>query len=168
MKERQTLVKFIGLLKYDTIEVLLNKANAELDKLGTNYRLKKKIYRVMVECLENILKHALKIESSKSNYLSKFTFETDGDEYYLTTGNPVFNKDVESLKIKIDKVNELDLIGLKEMHDEVISKGTISNKGGAGLGIIDIAIKSQNELKYSFEPLNKEISYFWLEVKITP
>ncbi len=168
MKERTTLVKFIGILKYDTIEVLLNKANAELDKLGTNYRLKKKIYRVMVECLENILKHSLKIESSHSEYLSKFTFETDGENYFLTTGNPVFNKDVETVKIKLDKVNELDLIGLKEMHDEVISRGTISNKGGAGLGIIDIAIKSQNELKYSFEPLKKDISYFWLEVKITP
>lgn len=168
MKERRTLVKFIGLLKYDTIEVLLNKANAELDKLGTNYRLKKKIYRIMVECLENILKHALKIESSKSDYLSKFSFETDGDDFYISTGNPVFMKDISSLQIKLEKVNESDLIGLKEMHDEVISRGTISNKGGAGLGIIDIAIKSQNQLTYSFEPLNKEISYFWLEVKITP
>ena len=51
MRERKVLLSYIGDIKYETIEVLLNKANIEMEKIHIDSRIKKKIYRVMVECL---------------------------------------------------------------------------------------------------------------------
>jgi hypothetical protein len=38
----------------------------------------------------------------------------------------------------------------------------ISEKGGAGLGLIDIAKKTGSKLSYQFKELNDEVSFFIL------
>ena len=49
---------------------------------------------------------------------------------------------------------------------DVLTNGIISNKGGAGLGFITMAMKSKNKLNYKIEEINDRISCFTLEVKI--
>ena len=48
----------------------------------------------------------------------------------------------------------------------VLTNGIISNKGGAGLGFITMAMKSKNKLKYLFEEINDKLSCFTVEVKV--
>ena len=43
----------------------------------------------------------------------------------------------------------------------------MSEKGGGGLGFIDIAKKSGEKLKYSIKELDTTYSFFTLTVKIT-
>jgi len=42
----------------------------------------------------------------------------------------------------------------------------MSEKGTAGLGMIDIARKSGKELEYNFSSLNDNLTFFSLSVKI--
>jgi hypothetical protein len=42
----------------------------------------------------------------------------------------------------------------------------ISEKGGAGLGFIDIARKTGNPLEYHFEPIDEKNSFFLLKTSI--
>ena len=56
---------------------------------------------------------------------------------------------------------------LKQLYKEIIKGTEISDKGGAGLGFVDMARKSGNGLEYSFEKLDSEYSFFSLKSTIS-
>ena len=56
--------------------------------------------------------------------------------------------------------------GLKQMYKKQINEGKISSRGGAGLGLIDIARKSGQKLKYQFLDLNNNYYFFILEIEV--
>jgi hypothetical protein len=70
------------------------------------------------------------------------------------------------LQSRIEDINSLSPEGLKERYKQVLNNGNISNKGGAGLGIIDIARKSGSKLEYKFNHHNDSLSFFSLTVRI--
>jgi hypothetical protein len=63
-------------------------------------------------------------------------------------------------------VNVLDKDGLKMLYKEVLSNEERSDKGGGGLGIIDIARKSRQKLVYDFMDVDDQYSFFSLYIKI--
>ncbi len=170
MIEDKIILSYNGHFKFETIQFLIYKAKKEMDALGTEIAIKKKVVNIMVECLENIHKHSDLLESDDSldlKYASKFSFEIKDNEYHINSGNVVLNNSIEKLKHKIDQVNQLDRSGLKKLYEQVITKTDISKKGGAGLGIIDIALKSSNKIEYDFEKLNNKYSYYNIHIKVT-
>ena len=56
---------------------------------------------------------------------------------------------------------------LKQLHKEKMRETAISDKGGAGLGFIDIARKTGNPLEYHFEPIDENNSFFLLKTIIS-
>ena len=60
----------------------------------------------------------------------------------------------------------MDKDEFKNYYQDVLSNGTLSEKGTAGLGMIDIARKSGNKLEYQFLPINDTNSFFCLNIKI--
>ena len=55
---------------------------------------------------------------------------------------------------------------LKAKYLEKLSRTKLSDKGGAGLGLMDIARKSGNKLQYDFENISSQISFFSLIVNV--
>ncbi len=47
-----------------------------------------------------------------------------------------------------------------------MSEENLSNKGGAGLGIIDMALKSGEKFDFSFEDIDGKSSFFTLKIKV--
>ena len=76
------------------------------------------------------------------------------------------NDQVPQLQDKLEKINSLDKDGLKAFYKDLIQASEISDKGGAGLGFVDIARKSGQKLEYDFHEINKEFSFFALKIKI--
>ncbi|MCF6242042.1 MAG: SiaB family protein kinase [Bacteroidales bacterium] len=145
---------------------ILSLAETNLVKKDDPRMLRRKVYNVMVEGLQNITKHqaAIKVDDDK-NY-GVFVLKKENDKYYITTGNLIENEHIENLSAQIDQVNSLDKAGLSAYHKEVLLHGKISEKGGAGLGLIDMARKSGNKLLYAFEKLDEKYSYFYLHTEI--
>ena len=52
------------------------------------------------------------------------------------------------------------------MYKKQIKEGKISEKGGAGLGLIDIARKTEEPLEYQFLQLDQDTFFFILKVEI--
>ena len=73
---------------------------------------------------------------------------------------------VQSLQSKIDKVNSLSKEELAVYYREVLSSNELSEKGGAGLGIIDLARKSGNKIAYEFNAVDGNFTFFTLIVTI--
>jgi len=86
--------------------------------------------------------------------------------YNIVTGNYILTERVESLRSKIDHVNSLDRDGLKTLYKEVLNNDERSQKGGGGLGIIDIARKSGQNLVYDFMEVDNKYSFFSLYINI--
>ena len=125
--------------------------------------VQKKVFHVMVECLQNISKHAdqRSIVSSKDGR-GLFLVSKGDDEYNVTTGNVIQNDKVEPLRQVLENINSLDKDGLKQMYKRQIREGRLSEKDGAGLGFIDIARKTGEKLIFSFLPIDEESSFFIL------
>ena len=70
------------------------------------------------------------------------------------------------MKSRIDQVNSLDLVGLKTLYKEVLNNDERSDRGGGGLGIIDIARNSKQKLVYDFIEVDDSYSFFSLYIKI--
>ena len=51
---------------------------------------------------------------------------------------------------------------IREVYRQMLSNSEFSDKGGAGLGLIEMAKKTGNKLDYDFISLDKNYSYFIL------
>lgn len=165
MEKKEVLISHYGPLSYEEIGYLLNKMTAILDRYAFGITVKKKVYAAMVESLENIYKHQDVIDGNQ-NFLPKFSLQLDDKFICLTASNSIINSKTISLKERLDKVNMLDKNGLKDYYKEIILSGNVSQKGGAGLGIVNIAKVTENKLEYSFEDVDPLHSYFTLKIKV--
>lgn len=112
----------------------------------------------------------------------------DGKAIFITAGNPILNYKINSLKNRIEYINKHNEKGLPKLYKHIIDGGDIndrglvifgitiikpkknnkdivSSKGGAGLGLIDIAMKSNSNLYCSFVPIDNEFSFYELQIK---
>ena len=82
-------------------------------------------------------------------------------------GNPIAKANVAKLTGNLNELNGKDKEGLKEMYKEIIKNTQISEKGGAGLGFVDMARKSGEKLEFTFANMDPEYDFFCLKVKIS-
>jgi hypothetical protein len=152
-----------GLLNFSSIDTLLAQFKYVSQEHDIRFKVYKKIITVMIESLENVWKYKDVYETfvaDKEQYLPSFSLNMNAEAIRLITSNPIRNEDIEVLKRKIDIVNNKDREELKELYVETITNGKFSNKGGAGLGFIEMAKTSGNNLEYSFEPINDKYSLY--------
>lgn len=176
---RNLILVYEGEFTQEITKSVLAMAERNMDALGEDSSIKRKVFNVMVETLQNIVKYASEVDeeeesedkkTSELNHNAIFMIGKQEDKYIITSGNPVSVEKVENLKERLEKINSLDKKGLKQYYMQVI-KGTqttgLGPKGGAGLGFIDMARKSGQKLQFDFEPINDNISFFTLKTTIS-
>ncbi|MCL4857405.1 MAG: SiaB family protein kinase, partial [Flavobacteriales bacterium] len=132
-------------------------------------KIKKKVYNILVECLQNLYHHideddALTAANEKTALF--MIRKNDDGEYSIMTGNYIANENIHILKARLDKINSMDKEELKDYYKEVLNNGEMSAKGAGGLGMIDIARKSGKKLDYDFAKIDDKFSFFSLIVNI--
>jgi len=120
----------------------------------------------MVECLQNITKHQDKIKNIIGDEAGILVLQKQNERYYITTGNVIENENISNLDSLLEKVNSLEPKELKEYYQKMLVNGEISEKGGAGLGLIAMARKTGNKLLYDFHEVNDKFSYFYLRTEM--
>jgi hypothetical protein len=167
MLNHNLILVYEGEFTQEITKSVLSMAERNMDSLGEESSIKRKVFNVMVECLQNIVKHGDDVEDDiigKNKAI--FIIGKNDNLYEITAGNPVKNETKDSLKEKLDQINELDKEGLKNLYKEIIKNNKLSDKGGAGLGFVDMARKSGRKLEYEFEPINDSSSFFSLKTTI--
>lgn len=145
----------------------LTQKNLDGDE-ATDLPIKKRVYHVMVECLQNIGKHCDHVDSglpiSPGNGI--FMVSKTNGGFNVITGNPIANAKIDDLKKILDTVNSMDRDEIKAYYKKTIVESRISEKGGAGLGFIDIVKKTGNKIDYHFQKINEVTSFFILQTYI--
>jgi len=169
MVDSVTLLDYSGKFEFETIETLVNQVKSCVEGIECKLPVRKKIVNICVECLENIYKYSI-LGQADTIFLDKFNavvkLQSDSSILFLETGNTIHNAKIENLKNRISEMNKLSREQLKEKYDEIINNTQINEKGGAGLGLLDIALKSGNPLEYEFKAVDDNLSFFKIKIQI--
>lgn len=161
MKKNNVIMVYEGEFSQDITKSFLSMTESNFQGAHVNDSIIKKVYNIMMEALQNICKHEFKFSLSESESTkSLFIISENDSEYQIITGNAIKEDVINIIKDKIEKVNSLDQDGLKALYKETRLNSTISEVGGAGLGFIDIARKSENKISYHFEQIKGDVFYF--------
>ena len=169
---KDVLLAYKGSITSDLISNVLEVVEAKLDDLNEASKVRKKVYNVLVESLQNLYHHIDDLPPGiRDKFDPKFGIlivsRIEDNTYKITTGNFINSSKIKTLKDKIDKINTLSRDDLKEMYKFILNHQKLSAKGGGGLGLVDIARKTGHKLEYSFESYTNEYYFFDLNVTIT-
>lgn len=153
-----------GIFNPNLTDKILSLSETNMNLTGESSKTQKKVYFVMVETLQNITRHQDLTQTEENHAF--FVVLNKGGEYSLTSGNIIDDSKTAELSSSIDKINSLDPDGLKEYSKYVLENTGLSDKGGAGLGLIEMARKSGNKLLYHFRKLKDNSSFFYFNTKV--
>jgi len=169
MLKKNLILVYEGEFTQEITKSVLSMAERNMDSYGEQSNIKRKVFNVMVECLQNICKHSENnddeprpIETSNAIFM----IGKQENEYVITSGNAIASDKVPEIVSKLDRINSLDREGLKNLYKDIIKNGKLSPKGGAGLGFVDMARKSGRKLRFDFEQINDTYTFFSLKTII--
>jgi len=166
--ESQISLIYEGEITHQIMKAFTAMTETSLEKHEESSSVSKRVFHVMVECLQNIGKHA-DAEDIKEPEIKRgiFLICKSEDNYNVITGNFIDHSKLDGLRSMLENINTLDKEGLKELYKTQIKGGSISDKGGAGLGFIDIARKTGEKLQYDFIQVTENTSFFILKSTVS-
>jgi hypothetical protein len=164
LNEDKIVFAYSGEFSNGLLEAIYALMEKQADEEIVPLQKRKKFFHVLIESLQNVLHHSA---NGSMAGRSGLILKKDGDNnLIITTGNPIETDRIGLLKQKLDEVNSFPAEELTSKYREKLSRTELSEKGGAGLGIIELARKSGNKLQYEFFPINEKYSFFCLTITI--
>jgi hypothetical protein len=136
--------------------------------ISMNPQASKKVFKVFIELAQNISQY-----SAEKNIIGDFMGAgvgslviVDFEEYLqLVTGNLIKNENISPVIDKCELINTLDKEGLRKLKRELLMQNDF-DRTGADIGLVQLAITSDNPLDIEINPINKDCSFFTIRVKI--
>lgn len=171
-EHEQILFSYNGVISQNfviSIEKVINDILENHDG-EVNTKISRNLFSIAVEQLQNMLSY------SKDNIKkTKDIFESSGvciigydeikEKYFIKTLNVIKDKDIDKVKRKIDRLNEMDDKEKRVLKNELIRSGDLKHDRGAGIGFIEMARKSSEKIQYNFFE-NKNEKLFELTIYI--
>jgi hypothetical protein len=167
MNEKDLMLVYCGEFSQELNKTLLSFTERKFKSENVEDNTRRKIFNIMVEMLQNISKNRVPRTLEIPEIPAVFILGSTSTDFILISSNLIRNENIDQLKERLDQVNSLDREGLKQLYKEVRLNASFSEKAGAGIGIIDIARKSENTLGYSFDKQSDDYSVFSLLIRIT-
>ena len=141
---------------------LIELNNYQFNQSNELNKTQRKVGFLIAECFQNIVRHADLTAAD-----SYFHTQNKKGVFSIVSGNIVKDEMITTLKSQLEQLNELTSEELKEIYRKTLVDGTISERGGAGLGLIEMARKTKNKLSFNFSKIDetKSLFYFQLQLK---
>lgn len=158
MKER-LMFAYRGVVTNENSIPLLMLLEREMENSEFGFIARKRLFLFVLESLQNVTRH-----TSHDLYgeMSLVVYSKTDNGYTVTTGNVIPASGTHKLRETLEQINNLDPGEIREVYRQMLSVAEFSNKGGAGLGLIEMAKKTGNKLDFDFVSLDKDYSYFVL------
>ena len=136
MHDNNIMLTFKGEVTFDLIDSILKIMEGRLEQLEDDRKTKKKVYNVLVECLQNLCHHidfsaeCLEVKpSDEHEYLKKsaiLIIFSDDDAYHVATGNYIDNENVDSLNSWLDEINSTTKDELRALYKRILDNEKFS------------------------------------------
>lgn len=136
--------------------------------LSNHPKAGKKIFKIFIELAQNISYYSAEksiLRGEKEIGSGMVLIGEMEDAFTFVTGNLVKNDDIYAIIDKSEIINSLDREELREYKREM-RKLPPGPKGGAHIGLIQVALTSSNPLDIEVTPVDDEHSFFSIAVKI--
>lgn len=165
----EILFQIVGEISETDIMDSLDLIEQKLENASPKAR--KKVYNILVEGMQNLLHHSETLPCKSGfevsgKYIFCFLIQSKIG-FHVITGNFVNEKQRVFLTKHLAHINTLDNLGLKNLYKEILNNQEFSDKGGGGLGMIDVCRKSGNKLDFKFYDYMDSYSFFSLKINIT-
>lgn len=166
MFDSGVFLDYRGPIDFKVIDSLLSKLKKAREFKDLNTTTAKRLYSLIVECLENICKHTeLSLSENPDLYSSLTVMNSDG-HIIIKSGNPVTPDAITEISSRLDHINVSDEKTLQVLYEEKLKSDLLSNDKCAGLGFIYMALKSGNKIKYNFTDLSEGNLFFEIEITL--
>jgi len=170
LSDGNTILYYKGNVDSDVINHVLDTVEDKMVAVNEQSKLRKKVYNVLVESLQNLYHHVDKVpedfEDQSAERYGLLVVKKVDDGYRIITGNFVHSENIEKLEEKIKRINRSSHDEIKELYKFILNHQRISAKGGGGLGLVDIARKTGNKLEYTIKEYNEKYSFFYLDILV--
>ena len=167
MGRNNIMLSFKGDITPELLTSILQITESKLQSIQEDPKIKKKVFNVLVECLQNLHHHLDEYpDNVNGTRYAIFLIGKDGENYSIMTGNYILNTKAAKLKVYLDKINSLSKEGLKELFKETLNNDKFNEKGGGGLGFIEISRKSNQPIDYDIKKIDDNYSFISFTVKI--
>lgn len=163
MAENELLLAYRDLITEDTVEQLLSLTEARLVQTGEDKKIRKRVFNILVECLQNVVNHG----EASTEKPSLLLIGRRNSAFFIITGNRIRNDQVEAFRKRIDEINSWKHDEMREIYSDKLDRSEYSAKGGAGLGLIDIYKRSGKQIIYELHQIDNQVSFLSLHVSVT-
>ncbi len=166
MPESGIFLEYTGQVDCKIIDQLLEKFKKRPEFINLDKSAGNRVYSILVECLENILKYSVKKPVFGSKLQPTISVRKLNDKIIIKAGNPVTSDKTGELTMRLNQLNHLDEKELNTLYENTINKKMQQNGDGAGLGFILMKLKSGNEIDYNFNRVDIDHTYFELNISV--
>jgi hypothetical protein len=136
------VIHYTGVMNHGFSNTLTSRVELNVEEAVQNKQSQKRFFSVFVEVMQNILIHST--PDSEGDVHAGMTIYLQNGKICGRFSNIVKKSQSKQLLERYKLCNGLDRVALKQMYMDRMVKGNLSEKGGAGLGVITIVLRSKN------------------------
>lgn len=154
--EHRTLFRYEGPLDMQLLPQIVKSAEQLLIGEKVRTPLRRKIVSILIELAQNVIHYGIHNHPLANPTIS---LTREGDNIVLSISNPIHVSQELFLRTYIENLLSMSKDEQNALYQNVLTKSDYTDSGGAGLGILQVLIKSDN-FSYKIEPLGQEHAYF--------
>ncbi|GAB4403796.1 MAG: SiaB family protein kinase [Microscillaceae bacterium] len=137
-------------------------------KMADNPQAGKKLFAVIIELAQNILYYSAEVVrfGDREDRVGTILITDEPNQIILACGNLVENDYIETLAQDCHYINTLDREGLREYKRTQRSRPRGVRSRGAGIGLIQAALTSDQPLRIETRSIDPQFTFFSLSVAI--
>lgn len=166
MSDHELLLAYRDQISELTVQQLLALTELKLAQSGEEKKLRKRIFNILVECLQNVVNHSVQETIEDRTAASLLLIGRHDSEFFIITGNRISNDSIVFIEQRISEINAWEHSEMREIYSTKLGKSEYSDKGGAGLGLLDIYKRSGKKLRYTIQKIDDRVSFLSLHVNI--
>ncbi|HOU98097.1 MAG TPA: SiaB family protein kinase [Bacteroidales bacterium] len=162
------ILLYEGEVNHEIIKSILLTLESSFEHTNINRQTQKKVFNIVVECIQNIEKHTISLASVNYFFTKRgsILLLENENNIEIYSGNLV-NQEQKSFLLKKEMlIKNKTREELREIYKQQLVEGAISKKGGAGLGFLDMARKSNNNIEFYFFNTQSNLEYFIYKIII--
>ena len=166
--DEDAIFDYKGRIEDEDVTRILNSIERILKAKDESPKIFKKIFNILIELVQNLHHHGevppdLNVDYNKFGVL---ILRDEGMQYRISVGNFIKIEGLKLIRDRIDQINTLSSEETRNLYRIILNNEQFSEKGGGGLGMVEIARKSGNNMEYQFIDYNTDYLFLSIDVVI--
>jgi hypothetical protein len=162
---KQVLISYKG----PVTDIIMAELSRDIrDKFADNPRASRKLFAIFMELAQNILYYSAekKTFGEREDGIGTILITEASEHYTFACGNLVENSYIHELVESCDLINSMDREALREYKREKRSGPANERSKGAGIGLIHVALTSENPLRVQYRQTDDNFTFFSISVRV--